>query len=325
MSNCQQEKLYRIASDSLEVGISKVGACIRYIRFKTSSGARELCLSFDSVKERIASGSYCGAVIGRVANRIAGAKYRLNGKTYRLTKNDGVNTLHGGAMGFDTRVFDAVEQGGQVIMSLVSEDGDQGFGGRLTLTVTFSVECGSLNVQFSAVSDSDTIWSPTIHPYFNFGCEGSILDTSLQINADEYTPMDEQQIPTGAIEPVKGTALDFTQPKTIGQDLDLANELLASTRGFDHNYVLRCEHAATVSRVSCGVKMDLYTNLPGLHLYTGNHLRGFNGTRHYQPYEGLALEPQFFPNAVNQPNFEAPILQAGQVKQYYIRYQFDEI
>ena len=325
MKKIPTETLYNLSSNCLEVGISNVGASIRYIRFKTPKGLCELCLGFDSFQERIDSGSYCGAVIGRVSNRIAGAQYELNGKTYHLTANDGNNTLHGGAEGFDCRNFEAKQNGNSLTMTLVSPDGDQGFGGKLTLTVNFSVKNNELNVQFCAVSDSDTVWAPTIHPYFNFGLGKDIFNMMLQIFADEYTPIDEKLIPTGAIVPVEGTVFDFRTPKAIGKDFDLTGESLVATRGYDHNFVLRYEHAATVFHRESGVKMEMYTNLPGLHLYTGNHLKGFNGCKEYKPYDGFALEPQFFPNSVNQNGFQSPILKAGEEKTYFIRYIFEEI
>lgn len=325
MKNLAKETLYKLSSDCLEVGISNVGASIRYVRFKTPKGYRELCLGYRSLKERIDSGTYCGAVIGRVSNRIAGAQYQLNGKTYHLTPNDGNNTLHGGAEGFDRRSFEVEQTGNCLKMTLVSPDGDQGFGGKLTLTVTFSVENNQLNVQFCAMSDSDTVWAPTIHPYFNFGAEGSVLDTVLQIYANQYTPMNDQHIPTGEIAPVEATVFDFRTPKPIGKDFDLTAGPLVSTHGFDHNFVLCGEHAATAFGRESGVQMDLYTNLPGLQLYTGNYLNGHNGKRRYQPFDGFTLEPQFFPNSVNQQGFETPVLKAGEEKTYFIRYIFEEI
>ncbi|MCH5157178.1 MAG: galactose mutarotase [Clostridiales bacterium] len=325
MKNYPKQTIYNIGSDCLEVGISDVGACLQYIRLKTPNGYRDMCLGFNSLQDRIESETYCGAVIGRISNRIANAQYTLNGQTYKLTPNNGTNTLHGGVEGFDSRLFDVCERDNCVQMTLISPDGDQGFGGTLKFTVTFCVQGNALDVTFHAVSDSDTVWAPTMHPYFNLGCADGIFDTVLQINANEYTPMDDRQIPTGEVAPVKGTVFDFTMPKAIGKDFDLASGPLARTHGYDHNFVLNGEHAVTAYNTSSGVKMDIYTNLPGLQFYSGNYFKGRNGDKEYKPFDGFALEPQFFPNSVNQQGFKKPLLKAGEPKQYYIRYVFNNI
>lgn len=312
----QTQRIHIIGNEFLTVAVSNLGASIQSIRL----GGRELCLGFLSQEERIKSGTYCGAVIGRVANRIAEGKFIMNGRVYSLSQNDGENTLHGGSDGFDRRYFAATYPNGILTMTLTSEDGDQGFPGELKLRVEYILDQTSLTVRFSAESDADTVWGPTIHPYFRLGDEDTINETYLKIDADTYTPMDERQIPTGEVRSVIGTPFDFRSEKQIGKEIDAAE--LRRTNGYDHNFVLRSGHAATAFNERSGIKIDVYTDMPGLHFYSGNFLGGFTGTRTLRPHEGFALEPQFFPNAVNIPAFKQPYLRAGESKSYFIRYEF---
>ncbi len=312
----KSEVTHIIGNEFLTVAVSNLGAAIRSLRL----GGKELCLGFLSQKERIESGTYCGAVIGRVANRIADGQFILNGTTYFLTKNDRGNTLHGGINGFDRRFFDVAYPNGILTMTLCSPDGDQGFPGKLNLRVEFVLERMSLTVRLTAASDAETVWAPTIHPYFCLGDKPTVDDTYLQIFADAYTPMDGRQIPTGELSSVEGTSFDFREPKKIGRDI--GDKVLSSTNGYDHNFVLRDSHAATAYNEKSDIKMDIYTDMPGLHFYSGNYLNGFDGTHDLHPREGFALEPQFFPNAVNTPAFKQPILERGREKTYFIRYEF---
>lgn len=316
---------HTIRNESIEACVSDLGAAIEYLRIKMPDGSwRDVCLRYGWPTDRIASETYGGAVIGRVANRIADGKFTLNGTTYPLTVNDGPNTLHGGSDGFDRRFFFAATQGDSALeMIITSPDGDQGFPGTLTMRVKFVLDGMSLAVSFTAISDKDTVWAPTLHPYFRLSDEDTIDDTYLQIHADFYTPMDKHQIPTGAICSVAGTPFDFRAPKQIGADIN--SKLLKSTSGYDHNFVLCDNHAATAYNKGSGVKMDIYTNMPGLHFYSGNFLKGNALTHKISSREGFALEPQFFPNAVNTPGFKQPILKANEQKTYYIKYMFGEI
>lgn len=313
---------YSIRNENIEVGFSNLGGAIEYLRIKMPDGSwRDVCLRYRWPTDRVASDTYSGAVIGRVANRIAGGKFTLNGTTYSLTKNDGENTLHGGSNGFDKQFFNPVPHSkSDLEMIITSLDGDQGFPGTLTMRVEYVLDGLSLTVRFSAVSDKATAWAPTIHPYFHFGDEKTIEETYLQIYADSYTPMDRHQIPTGEILSVEGTPFDFRKPKKIGTDL--RHELLDATNGYDHNYALRGNHAATVYHEKSGIRMDISTDMPGLHFYSGNFLKGNAGTHELSPREGFALEPQFFPNAVNTPNFIQPFLRQGEAKTHFIRYDF---
>ena len=317
------EEIYIIKNDKLSVGISKLGASICSIRFL----GRELSLGFSSQSRRIKSNTYSGAIIGRVANRIADGKFMLNGTTYSLSRNDGENTLHGGKIGFDQRLFSVqILDMTSLAMTLNSPDGDQGFPGMLTMRVKFSVVGTELRIDFSAVCDKDTFWAPTIHPYFRLGDDKTVDKTYLAINADYYTPIDANLIPTGEIRSVAGTPFDFRNPKEIGADIG-SNEL-KRTKGYDHNFVLNNErkvekdYVAKAFDKSSGIEMEIYTDLPGLQFYSGNYLKGFSNSHYIQPHEGFALEPQFFPNAVNTPIFKQPLLKKAEFKSYFIKYRF---
>ena len=315
--------LYTLCNDQLEVGITDLGACVDYLRFRDGNGAmRDVCLRFGTAQQRVDSKTYNGAVIGRVANRIAGGEIMLNGKRYQLSANEGNNTLHGGVVGFDKRFFAVDCAKDSLVMQLVSEDGDQGFPAQITLTVCYKLVQNSLLVEFTATnnSDVDTVWAPTLHTYFNFDDSRDVSDTYLQINADSYTPVDAQSIPTGAVASVAGTPFDFTKPKRIGQDINAQHPQLLLTNGYDHNFVLKGEHAAT-ARFG-GIQMDLYTDLPGLQFYSGNYIQVTDNFRPYRARDGFALEPQYFPNSANDARFEQPLLKAFECKKHYIKYTF---
>lgn len=320
MYNGRNIEFFTIGNENIEAVISNLGAAIEQLRVKMPDGSwRDICLRYRWPTDRMAGTTYSGAVIGRVANRIAGGSFTLGGRTYALTKNDGNNTLHGGTEGFDRRFFDVAEGDGRLALTITSKDGDQGFPGELNLRVEYSLQGASLTVRFFAKSSADTVWAPTLHPYFRLGDEDTVDRTYLQIYADAYTPMNGQ-IPTGEIRPVDGTPFDFRTPKEIGRDI--ADAALAETNGYDHNFVLNGSHAATAYNKSSGVTLDVYTDMPGLHFYSGNFLSGFTGTHDLRPREGFALEPQFFPNAVNTPAFARPLLPKGVILSHFIRYEF---
>lgn len=319
--------LYVLHGDGIEVGITDFGAAIQYILINTKKGVKDICLGYPTISERVESGTYCGATIGRVANRIKNSHFVLGEKPYNLSANDGKNCNHGGENGFDKRLFEAEVKGDILLLKLFSEDGDQGFPGNLSLTVQFNLKGKNLEVRYSAESDEDTVWAPTNHLCFNLNGEdsGCILDTILKINADEITPLDFNQIPDGDKMFVGGTPFDYTKPCPIGLYINKSDEQLILAKGYDHNYILKNSHAATALNAESGIKMDLYTDLPGLQFYSGNFLKGNGKSGEYHPRDGICLEPQYFPNAVNEKNFISPVLKANCKKNYYIRYEFTTI
>jgi len=256
-----------------------------------------------------------------VVNRIANAKFTLDGKTYALPANSGTLTLHGGKVGFDRRVWKAEALAeahvASVRLTYLSPDGEEGFPGNLSVTVTYSlIDGNALKIEYRATTDKPTIVNFTNHSYFNFAGSGTILNDVLTINADTFTPSDSTLIPTGEIKPVKDTPLDFTHPAVIGARIDA---LKPDPGGYDHNYVLNgnpgeLHFAARVSDPSNGRQMEVWTTEPAMQFYSAIHLDGsIVGKRGvaYPAFGALCLETQHYPDAINHPNFPSTVLRPG--------------
>jgi aldose 1-epimerase len=244
---------------------------------------------------------YLGALIGRYANRIAGGRFTLDGRTYTLARNNPPNSLHGGESGFDKRVWDGEPVGHGVRLSRVAADGEEGFPGRLEVTATYTLEeSGALRIAYEAVTDAPTVLNPTNHSYFNLGGSGNAGGHELRIAASRYTPVDADLIPTG-IEEVAGTRFDFRQARKAGA-------------GYDHNLVLDKGVTRTPVEVAelydpaSGRVLTVATTEPGLQLYTADHLEG-----PFAPGDGIALETQHFPDSPNRPEFPSTVLRPGEV------------
>ncbi len=294
----------------------------------------DVVLGFDDLKDYLAAHPYFGATIGRVGNRIARGKFSLEGKEYKLATNNGPNSLHGGTKGFDKVLWkaDTAQVGGQssVIFTYRSPDGEEGYPGNLDVTVSYTLTSNNeLRIDYSAKTDKATPVNLTHHSYFNLAGHnsGDILGHELMIAADRYTPVDDSLIPTGKIEPVKGTPLDFTTPTLIGKRI---GELKGEPGGYDHNYVLnRKGHAlelvARVRDPKSGRVMEVLTTEPGLQFYSGNFLNGTNkgkGGAVYKKHQALCLEAQHFPDSVNQPSFPSIILKPDQTYKQTTIYRF---
>jgi aldose 1-epimerase len=279
-------------------------------------------LGFDRLVSYVKGNPLFGSVVGRYANRIANAQFTLNGKTYPLAKNNGKHHIHSGPKGFDKVVWKAAPleepKAAGVRFSYLSPDGENGFPGNLRVSVTYRVtENNELRIDYEAAPDQDTPVNITQHAYFNLAGQGvgDVLGHELQIFADRYTVADKDLIPTGEIAPVKGTPLDFTAPKKIG-----ANIREVPIGGYDHNFVINrsAESPAPVARVyepGSGRVMEAFTTMPGVMLYTANGMRnqpGKNGAV-YQRYAGFCLETQYYPDAINHPDFPSPVVKAGTV------------
>ena len=263
---------------------------------------------------------YFGALIGRYGNRIAKARFRLNGKEYVLAANDGRNHLHGGIVGFDKVVWNAseIQNGGTSGLRLTyhSKDGEEGYPGNLDCTVTYSFnDRDELSIDYTATTDRPTVINLTHHSYFNLKGAGSgdILDHHMMIRADKYTPADLESIPTGELRAVAGSAMDFTQPRIIG------SRIQEVTGGYDHNYVLAekapraLSLAAVVTAPDNGRKMEVLTTEPGIQFYSGNYLDGTikgKGGKIYTKHGGFCLETQHFPDLPNQPAFPSTVLKS---------------
>jgi aldose 1-epimerase len=281
--------------------------------------------------------SYFGATIGRVGNRIAKGEFSLDGKKYTLFKNNGPNTLHGGKKGFQAVVWDASQPNDStVILTYFSKDMEEGFPGNLNVKVTYSLTGDNgFKCEYEATTDKKTVVNLTNHAFFNLNGEGSgtILNHSVQLFADKYTPIDSTMIPTGKIEQVAGTPFDFTKPATIGARIEQDNQQLNYGHGYDHNFVLNgtkvngLNHAATVIGDKSGIVMDIYTEEPGMQFYSGNFMQSKNTFKDGSKDDfrtAFAMETQHFPDSPNQPSFPSIVLNPGQTYHTVSLYQFSD-
>lgn len=302
--------LYILDNGKIKVGVTDFGGILNFIEV---DGVNVL-VGFDKIESYINSHSYCGVTVGRVANRISNSRFTLGGKEYSVTPNEGTTCLHGGVKGFDKRFFDVKVDGEKLVLSLVSEDGDMGFPGKLCFTAVFCLEGKGIKITYTGVSDKDTLFSPTCHAYFNLNGGGSVMDTVLKINADGYTPIDDILIPLGNVESVEGTPLDFRAGKRIGEDY-------AGLGGktYDHNFCLNGGDAVEAKGDRSGITLKAVTDLPGIQLYVGAPAaqNGQGGG------PGFCLEPQFYPDAVNCGKFETPLLKANTPATHFVIYKFD--
>lgn len=307
----------------ISVDISSYGATITAIRVPDKCGNTvDVALGSADLQQLTQAGSYMGAVVGRCGNRIADGKFTLEGKEYSLAKNDGGKAhLHGGNVGFNKKVFSARTEGNSVYFSLRSPDGEENYPAALDLTVKYTVSGCGLTIEYFAQSDGTTLCNPTNHAYFNLNGEsdGSILDNVVTLNADSFLAVDKCLIPTEE-KSVKRTPFDFTQPKPIGKDINCDDAQLKTAGGYDHNFCLKGSHAATVYSPKTGIIMDCYTDRPGIQFYSGNFLDGEQGKSLYAKRSGFCLETQLYPDAVNHPKWQSPILKKGE--NFYTKTQY---
>ena len=317
--------LYELVNaNGLRATVMDYGAILVNLEVPDRNGKlADINLGFDDLDSYIKRNPLFGAVVGRYANRIENAGFTIDGVEYKITRNSGKNHIHGG----NKKRFDKViwkgkkfrtDKGAGVRFAYLSRDGDEGFPGNLNCTVTYTLtNKNELKINYQATTDKPTVVNLTNHGYFNLAGAGSgdVLGHEMMINADFYTPGDKALIPTGEILSIKGTPLDFTEPKTIGARI----EQLTETRGYDHNYVLKNSDgsltlAARVYEPSSGRIMEVYTTEPGMQLYTANGMRDVQGKagKVYQRYYGYCLETQHFPDSPNKPHFPSPVLRPGE-------------
>ena len=316
--NGQEVDKYTIQSPGgLSTSILTYGAILQ--SFLLPSG-RDVVLGHDTMEDYERQDKYLGAVVGRVANRIGGGRFTLNGKDYVLCQNNGPNHLHGGLVGFDKKVWQAKTEGETLVLSCESADGEEGYPGKMDVTVRYWFsEDDTLWIDYTAKSDADTLVNLTNHTYFNLEGHGagSILNHTLWMDSDAFTENDEFSCPTGRILPVEGTAMDFRRPKPLGQDIDRNEEQIRRGNGYDHNFVLRNPSLTEpfAKAQSGGVTLTAFTTQPGAQLYTGNFLDGVvagKGGACYEKRSGFCLETQGFPDAIHHPHFPSPVLKAGE-------------
>lgn len=298
-------------SDGIKVTLCTLGATICDISVPVSDALDvHVALGMPDAETLAQHGSYMGSVVGRVGNRISGGGFTLNGKRYALYNNDGLCSLHGGKHGFNDKIFDIVDcTEDSVTFAYTSVDGEEGYPGNLTLTVKYTVVGARLAIEYSAVCDQDTIFSPTNHAYFNLNGEGNgtVLNHEMQIFADNFVAVKQNLIPTGVVS-VDGTPFDFRKAKTIGRDIDADDEQLAVAGGYDHNYCLNGTHAACVYSSVTGIQMDVYSDRPGVQFYSGNFMCNMPGNHVYNKRDGFCLETQGYPDAINNPTFPSAVL-----------------
>lgn len=278
----------------------------------------------ESVEDFLTSGSYMGATIGRCANRIGEGGFEIDGNSYKIRHKENAAHLHGGKIGFDKKQFkvSAVSENA-LTMTCFSPDGEEGYPGNLDFSVTFTVKNKSLVIEYRAVCDKDTVFNPTNHTYFNLNGEsdGSILDNVISLNADSYLPTNKLLLPTGEVKSVEGTPFDFRKEKPIGRDIDSGDADLLIAGGYDHNFCLDKEHFATAYSYKTGIKMDAFTDMPGVQFYTGNFLKA-SGNCVYDSRAGFCLETQFYPDAIHHPEWKSPILKKNEKFYSKTEYRF---
>jgi aldose 1-epimerase len=322
--------------NNITVAITNYGGRLVSLLVPDSAGKPvDVILGHDSLKNYIkVKDNFFGTLVGRYGNRIAKGKFILDGKTYQLDVNDGVNTLHGGLNGFNKQVFDAKQVSERELdLTYFSKDGESHYPGNLSVKVTYKLtDDNALKIEYTATTDKATVINLTNHAYFNLNGAGNktITDNLLKINADDFLPVDATLIPTGKLQPVKGTPFDFTSFKTVGRDIGKTDEQLKNGKGYDHNFVLNkhdlSQSVATVKSTVTGISMDVYTTEPGIQFYSGNFLSNADtdgkGGATYPHRSALCLETQHYPDSPNEPSFPSTVLKPGQTYHTVTIYKF---
>lgn len=325
---------YTLCGDGVCAEILNYGGIVRRLLVKNKNGEyTDVVLGRDTLEEYFNNEGYFGALIGRCANRLKEAHFAIDGVEYKVGANEKGNSLHGGFVGFDRCVWEAAadEEKCSLILKHISPDGDEGYPGRLETTVVYTVtEENELKISYRAVSDKATMVNLTNHSYFNLNGAGkeNIYNLSLKMNCDFYTPNTEECMPNGEILSVKGTPFDFTAGKKIGEDINSSCEQLRLFGGYDHNMIISgrgYRKAAELYSDITGICMELYTDKPGVQLYTGNCIEPDRVCKNgsvYKPHDAVCLETQYFPNSAQNGHFPSAILEAGKVYSFTTSYKF---
>ncbi|MFA9396981.1 MAG: aldose epimerase family protein [Clostridiaceae bacterium] len=338
-SKGEEANIYTLSNkNGMKAKITNYGAIVQSLFVPDRNGVCEdVVLGYDNLESYFTNPGYFGVIAGRYANRIANASFKLNDKEYNLAKNDGNNHLHGGIKGFNKVLWKAeiIEENGEESLSLSykSVDMEEGYPGNLNVKVIYTVtEDNELKIEYKGISDKDTIVNLTNHSYFNLNGYGSgdVLNHDLMINADNFTVIDKEAIPTGELRKVFGTPFDFTKLKKIGKNIDDSYEQVKSSSGYDHNFVINDEgeklkKTAYAIGDKSGITMEVYTTKPGVQLYTANFLDGSEIGKNSTPCNernGFCLETQHYPDSINQNNFPSPIIKKGEEYNYLTIYKF---
>lgn len=320
--------LYTITCGRLKAAVSDFGATLVRLYVPDRNGKLDdVVLGFDSAAEYAASDGCYGATVGRNANRIGGAAIVLGGKTYALDKNDGENNLHSGFRGYSHRLWQVSSHtGDSICLTLHSPHLDQGFPGNADISVTYTLHADALDICYDAIADRDTVFNFTNHSYFNLAGHTypeKAMAQTLSMPARFFTVADRFSIPTGECRAVEGTAMDFRLPKPLARDIGADYEPLHLQKGYDHNFEVFCNPCATLSDLDSGRSMAVYTDCPGIQLYTANYtnVQG-KGGQHYPARSGVCLETQFYPDALHKSDWAQPIVPAGKRYQSRTTYRF---
>ncbi len=328
-------KLYVLKNiNNMEVAITNYGARIVSIRVPDRNNKFDnVVLGLPSIKAYLVDNMYLGAVVGRYANRLAKGKYKIDGKEFNAPVNNGVNALHGGLKGFHHVVWTAYYTESSLKLNYIAADGEEGYPGKLEVAVTYSLtDKNELKIEYQGFTDKSTIVNISNHAYFNLKGEGKgdILNHSLQILADNITPVDSTLIPTGSLMKVEGTAFDFKTSRKIGEFINETDDQLRFGKGFDHNWVLNTKpneysFVARLSEPETGRVMEIYTTEPGLQFYSGNFMDGSVSGIKGKPFNfrnAVALETQHFPDSPNHSNFPSTLLKPNEKYHQLTVYQF---
>lgn len=336
----KQVRLYWLQNKDLKMAMTNYGGRIVSLSVPNKNGKMtDVSIGRGSIKEYVESAeAYFGATIGRVGNRIAKGKFTLDGKEYSIPTNNNENALHGGYKGFQDVVWDAERPNDHtLVLKYKSPDMEEGFPGNLSVKVTYSLtDDNAVKIEYEATTDKPTVVNLTNHAYFNLNGEGSgtILNHSLQLFANKFTPVDAGLIPIGELKEVGGTPFAFISPHTIGERVEADNEQLKFGGGYDHNYVLSgkkakgMNHAATVIGDQSGIVMNVYTEEPGIQFYCGNFMASENVLKSGAKDDfrtAFCLETQHFPDAPNQPDFPSIRLDPGETYYTVSEYKFSTL
>ena len=320
-------EIFTLQDEKLEVQVMTYGVDVISLKAPDPSGKMaDVVLGFDSPSgyyenNHSKSASFFGPIVGRYANRVAHAKFSLDGKEYTLTKNNGDNSIHGGPGGFHNRIWKGKIIPDGVELTYLSKDGEEGYPGNLSVTVKYTLTGGDLRIEYSATTDKPTVLNLTNHSYFNLSGQGhgTILQAQLKLNASRFTPVDATLIPTGELKSVAGTPFDFLQPHAVGERINADDEQIRLGHGYDHNFVIdgggkELTQAAEVYDPASGRVLQVLTTEPGVQFYTSNYLdgsiKGKQGIA-YSRNGALCLETQHFPDSPNHPDFPTTVLRPG--------------
>ena len=316
----QETNLYTIACGGLTAVITDLGATLVKLLVPDADGnPADVVLGYDNSDDYVSNPCFLGATVGRSANRIGGAAFELNGRTFNLTPNENTNSLHSGPDFYHARLWKVLSHTESAIsLELFSPHGDQGFPGNATIRVTYSLDTeGGLHIIYDGVCDQDTIFNLTNHSYFNLaGHENTAaaMDQLLMIPGRFFNAADALSIPTDELRKVEDSPMDFRSPKPIGRDINEDYDALNLQGGYDHNWEVFCNPCAILQDSISGRTMSVYTDCPGVQFYAGNFLNGLSGkdSTVYGKRSGICLETQYYPDSIHHPEWPQPITKAGE-------------